>query len=153
MHFTARGLRQVDFPADEAVRLAGWDGKVLAEEGAPFVPAGFSVWELGTSQDPRAKANDDYGKRTGNPLGIDPRQATFVFVTPRRWPGRDAWAVEKGLIPTKVRKVSQDLYATQISLFRLAIRNWLVSIADSYHFWPFQPLPEHAISSFAVSAK
>jgi hypothetical protein len=83
VHFTARGLRQVDFPADEAVRLAGWDGKVLAEEGAPFVPAGFSVWELGTSQDPRAKANDDYGKRTGNPLGIDPRQATFVFVTPR----------------------------------------------------------------------
>src|SRR5678816_3665388 len=70
VHSTERGLRQVDFPADEAVRLAGWDGRVLADESSPFVPRGFSVWELGTSQDPRAKANDDYGKRTANPLGV-----------------------------------------------------------------------------------
>ena len=95
VHATARGLKQVDFPADEAVRLAGWDGKVLAEEASPFVPAGFSVWELGTGHDPRAKANADYDKRTGNPLGVDPRQATFAFATPRRWPGRDAWVAEK----------------------------------------------------------
>jgi len=26
--------------------LAGWDGKVLANEGTPFIPEGFSVWEL-----------------------------------------------------------------------------------------------------------
>jgi len=95
VHATARGLKQIDFPADEAVRLSGWDGKVLADEASPFVPAGFSVWELGTGQDPRAKANDDYGKRTRNPLGVDPRGATFIFATPRRWPGRDAWIAEK----------------------------------------------------------
>lgn len=95
VHATARGLKQVDFPADEAVRLAGWDGKVLAEEASPFVPAGFSAWELGTGHDPHAKANDDYAKRTGNPLGVDPRQAIFIFATPRRWPGRDAWVAEK----------------------------------------------------------
>lgn len=95
VHATARGLKQVDFPADEAIRLAGWDGKVLAEDVSPFVPSGFSAWELGTGHDPRAKANEDYDKRTGNPLGVDPRQATFVFGTPRRWPGRDAWVAEK----------------------------------------------------------
>lgn len=95
VHATARGLKQVDFPADEAVRLPGWDGKVLAEEGSPFFPAGFSAWELGTGNNPCAKANDDYDKRTANPLGVDPCQATFVFATPRRWPGRDAWAEEK----------------------------------------------------------
>jgi hypothetical protein len=95
VHAAVRGLKQVDFPADEAIRLGGWDGKVLAEDASPFVPVGFSVWELGTSQDPRAKANDDYGKRTQNSLGVDPRQTTFVFVTPRRWPGRDAWVAEK----------------------------------------------------------
>lgn len=95
VYFTARELQQVDFPADEAIRLAGWDGKVLADDGSPFVPAGYSVWELGTSQDPRAKANDDYGKRTADPLGVDQLQATFIFVTPRRWAARDAWATEK----------------------------------------------------------
>ena len=67
VHATARGLRQVDFPGDEAIRLAGWDGKVLAGAAAPFVPDGFSAWELGTGHDPRAKANEDYGKRTGKP--------------------------------------------------------------------------------------
>ena len=46
VHFTARGLKQVDFPGDEAVRLAGWDGRVLADEASPFVPGGFSAWEL-----------------------------------------------------------------------------------------------------------
>ena len=95
VHSTARGLKQVDFPSDEAIRLAGWDGKVLADQASPFVPDGFSAWELGTGEDPRAKANDDYAKRTGNPLGVDRRQATFVFATPRRWPGRDAWIIEK----------------------------------------------------------
>ena len=62
-------------------------------------------------------------------------------------------AMTKGLIPTKVRKVSQDLYVTQISPFRLTIRNWLVSTGDSYNFRPFEPLPEHVISSFGSSAK
>ncbi|MEW5724726.1 MAG: hypothetical protein AB1896_16560, partial [Thermodesulfobacteriota bacterium] len=95
VHATAHGLKQIDFPADEAVRLAGWDGKVLAEEASPFVPAGFSAWELGTGHDPRTKANDDYTKRTGNSLGVDPLQATFIFATPRRWPGRDDWVTEK----------------------------------------------------------
>jgi len=79
VHATANGLAQIDFPADEAVRLAGWDGKVLADETSPFVPASFSTWELGTNQDPRAKANDDYTKRTNNPLGVDRQQTTFLF--------------------------------------------------------------------------
>ena len=58
-----------------------------------------------------------------------------------------------GLIPTTVRKVSQDLYVTQISPFRLTIRNWLVSTGYSYNFRPFEPLPEHVISSIGSSAK
>ena len=95
VHFTAQALKQVDFPADEAVRLRGWDGRVLTEEASPFVPGGFSVWELGTSEDVRAKANADYGKRTRNPVGVDPLKATFVFVTPRRWAGKGAWAAER----------------------------------------------------------
>ena len=95
VHSTGRGLRKVDFPADEAIRLARWDGKVLADEASPFVPAGFSAWELGTNQDPRGKANDDYKKRTDSPVGVDRTQATFIFVTPRRWPARDAWVAEK----------------------------------------------------------
>jgi hypothetical protein len=82
----------VDFPADEATRLAGWDGKVLAGEATANVPSGLSVWELGTGKDPRTKADEDYEKRTGNPLGVDTHQATFVFVTLRNWPQKRDWA-------------------------------------------------------------
>ena len=95
VYATGQKLKNVDFPADEATRLAGWDGKVLADEGTPYVPSGFSGWELGTGNDPRGKANEDYDKRTGNPLGVDMRQATFVFVTPRSWPGKGSWETEK----------------------------------------------------------
>ena len=95
IHATGGALKIVDFPADEAIRLAGWDGKVLADEGTPYVPAGFSVWELGTGGDPESKADEDYEKRTGNPIGVDTQQATFVFVTPRNWPGKNAWAAKR----------------------------------------------------------
>jgi hypothetical protein len=95
VYATANGLKQVDFPADEAIRLAGWDGKVLTEKGTPFVPEGFSAWELGTSQDPKSKANEDYEKRTADSVGVLRLEATFVFATPRHWPGKAAWATEK----------------------------------------------------------
>src|SRR5258708_6827987 len=90
VHSTASGLREIDFPADEAIRLAGWDGRILTSDASPFVPAGYSAWELGTSEDVRAKANEDYNKRSNNPVGVVPGQTTFVFATPRRWPGKEA---------------------------------------------------------------
>lgn len=95
VYATGRNLRTVDFSADEAIRLAGFDGKVLCDEGAPYVPDGFSVWELGTSQDPRKKADEDYEKRTNDPLGIDRQRTIFVFVTPRNWAGKNDWAANR----------------------------------------------------------
>ena len=52
------------------------------------VPQGTSRWEIGAGQDPRRKAQSDYRKRTANPLGANPATTTFVFLTPRSWPGR-----------------------------------------------------------------
>lgn len=95
VHATGRSLLTVDFPADEAIRLAGFDGKVLSNEGTPYVPVGFSVWELGTNQDPKRKADEDYEKRTNDPRGIEKEQTTFVFVTPRNWPGKNEWAASR----------------------------------------------------------
>ena len=42
-----------------------------------------------------AKANDDYRKRTNDPLGIDRASATFVFVTPRQWRDKQKWIAQK----------------------------------------------------------
>jgi hypothetical protein len=81
--------------AAEGVDFSGYDGQVEALKGTPFVPQGASVWELGVGEDPARKANEDYKSRTENSLGIDKSKTTFVFVTARRWSGRDTWAEVK----------------------------------------------------------
>ena len=92
---TTTQVSRVGVRSGEGVQLAGWDGIVIAEAGNAFVPEEASVWEMGTNQNPRQKAQDDYEKRTQDSQGVDPAQTTFVFVTPRRWPSKDAWTVER----------------------------------------------------------
>lgn len=86
----------IDFPSGEGVGKHGVDGRVIVRESHAFVPPGASVWEMGVSKDFKGKANDDYEARRNNPgPGIDPKQTTFVFVTPRRWNNHEEWATEK----------------------------------------------------------
>lgn len=90
-----RAPRSVNFPADEAVRLAGYDGVVDVNESIGGIPTGSSVWELGTNKDIKAKADEDYEKRSDDPVGVDQASTSFVFVTPRTWPGKAKWASAK----------------------------------------------------------
>jgi transcriptional regulator with XRE-family HTH domain len=86
---------KAEFRSGEGVQLSGWDGIVETAEGNSYVPKGASFWEVGTGGSPKGKADHDYQKRTSDPLGADPRTATFVFVTPRRWAGKNKWVDEK----------------------------------------------------------
>ena len=88
---TTSDVARLHFEADEGVQLGGWDGIVSSHNGNEFVPAGTSVWEMGVNSDIKGKADDDYEKRSQNSLGLDSTQATFVFVTPRRWSQKDKW--------------------------------------------------------------
>jgi hypothetical protein len=81
--------------AGEGGDLPGYDGIIEATRGTIFVPEGRSVWELGTGTDPRAKSNNDYRVRTKDPLGINPAEATFVFVTANEFRGKREWADTK----------------------------------------------------------
>lgn len=92
---TVPNIKRLHFPADESVQMGGWDGIVEVEVGNDFVPDGTSGWELGVNRNVKAKADGDYEKRTANPSEIDPARATFIFVTPRRWGGKDEWIKEK----------------------------------------------------------
>lgn len=85
------GVVGVHMRTGDGIRLRGWDGLVEDSPGSPWVPAGPSAWELGTSGDPRRKADEDYRSRTDKPLEVEPSVTTFVFVTPRRWPGARQW--------------------------------------------------------------
>jgi hypothetical protein len=92
---TVSGFSRLHFPAGEGIQYGGWDGLAEVAEGNAFVPNGLSVWEMGTNRNPKQKAENDYLKRREDPLGINPADATFVFVTLRRWNRRREWASQK----------------------------------------------------------
>ena len=88
-------LSKADFPAFENSQRKGWDGSVAAGSATPWIPLGTSGWEFGVNRDAARKAEEDYTART---KGITPQvraDTTFVFVTPRNWPGKEAWAAAK----------------------------------------------------------
>jgi len=85
-------ITRLDMRDAEGTGAHGYDGIVEALRGTTPVPAGRSVWEMGVNEDANAKANKDYNERTKNPLGENQAESTFVFVTPRRWDGKDEWA-------------------------------------------------------------
>jgi hypothetical protein len=86
----------IEFPSDESVQFAGWDGTCDVDTGTEYVPAGCSGWEIGTQRTKiRGKADSNYEVRSADPLGFDIRSTTFVFVTPRRWGEKRQWAAAK----------------------------------------------------------
>ena len=85
-------ITRLDMRDAEGTGAHGYDGIVEALRVSTLVPAGRSVWEMGVNDDANAKANKDYNERTKNPLGENQADTTFVFVTPQRWDGKDAWA-------------------------------------------------------------
>lgn len=92
---TTPDLVRNEMPVGEGIQRHGLDGKVECTAGNVIVPAGISVWEIGTDQSCKTKADEEYKKRSNNPLGLDPAQTTFVFITPRNWPGKAKWERER----------------------------------------------------------
>lgn len=105
--------------------LPGFDGVVQAGRATPIVPLGLSVWELGVGDDPRRKANDDYAKRTADPAGFDLSTTTFVFATPRQWPGKDAWAQEM-----RAQAIWADVQAFDADNLAIAMES-----VPAVHYW------------------
>jgi hypothetical protein len=122
---TAVGLTRLSMRAGEGVGLPGWDGVVRAQNPDAHVPGGDSVWEMGVNVDPTAKANGDYRNRTDNPIDVDPSDTTFVFVTPRRWAGKEAWVR---------RKKEEGIWKAVIAYDADDLETWLER-APGVHAW------------------
>lgn len=84
-------------PNGDSILNRGWDGVLTVEQGNAYVPIGLSAWELSTQKDVERKAEEDFTKRSTNPLGVDKKNATFVFVTCRKWLNSNGWATAKKL--------------------------------------------------------
>lgn len=88
---TGIDLSKVDFPAYDDAERPGWDGYVDAAAATPWIPIGVSGWEFGCNADPERKAQSDYNARLGQVPEEERKNTTFIFVTPRKWPGKQAW--------------------------------------------------------------
>lgn len=94
IHGRSVTLAQVEFPAYESTNDGGWDGQVRADGVDPWIPHGQSFWELSCRATAKlsAKASEDIEKRTDQTDEATRLASTFVFATPRRWPGKGIWA-------------------------------------------------------------
>jgi hypothetical protein len=119
------GVEGVTLRANEGIGVPGWDGEVGAARGSAYVPAGSSVWEIGTGADPKSKAESDYKKRSKNPLGVTPAESAFVFVTSRRWKDKQDWVTEK-----KGEDVWRDVKAIDCD----DLHGWL-ELHPGVHIW------------------
>lgn len=98
VHATVEDLKLVEFPSGEGIQREGWDGLVEAVRGNPFVPSGVSVWESGTDVKISTKANKDFEKRKKDSRGVDQKQTTYIFVTPRKWAQKSKWCLAKNAL-------------------------------------------------------
>lgn len=134
IHATVQQIRRVGFPSGESVQMGGWDGIVDAPQGNAFVPDGYSVWELGVNRDIKGKADGDYEKRCRDSLGVVRSETTFVFITPRRWGGKDDWVKQKNVegIWDEVRAYDADDLEQWLELAP-AVQAWLAQLIGK---WP-----------------
>jgi hypothetical protein len=99
----------IRMPAAEGVAQPGLDGILtVSDSNHPYVPVGDSVWEVGTKQAQRAKATEDYDKRTDEtPIEVR-RTTTYVAVTNRRWKEGDTWIADMKAAATSGKKSSSS---------------------------------------------
>ena len=92
---TTTKITNLSIPKAKSTNRGGWDGVVMASEATEFVPVGVSLWEFGTTENAKGKADGDYEKRTADQKGHNAAESTFIFVTPQVWESADEWVEEK----------------------------------------------------------
>jgi len=126
---------QADFPTGSAAYIGGWDGIVVCENDTSFVPKGTSLFELGTEADCKGKADDDYDKRKADPQGYNPKDCTYIFITPRFWKKKDKWIeAKKEECFWKDVKVYDSSNLEQWLDIALATSRWFSSHISTYPF-------------------
>jgi len=91
VHSTGIGLSRVEFPGNDDAERQGWDGFIEASDSTPWIPEGRSGWEFGVNEDVKNKADKDFKKSVKAIDEAECKETVFIFVTPRRWPGKKDW--------------------------------------------------------------
>ena len=132
---TTPASTQADFPSGSAAYVGGWDGVVDCQEDTAYVPKGISLYEFGTEENSKGKADEDYEKRVKDSLGYTHKDCVFIFITPRFWRMKDKWVNAK-----KKEGIWKDIKVYDSSNLEqwldnaLATSRWFSSRVGSYPF-------------------
>ena len=86
--------KAISFPAGDSTFMPSWDGVLESTDGNAWIPAGKSVWEIGTDSSIGNKANSDFEKRTEGSSKEFKTENTYIFITPRRWKNKEKWITD-----------------------------------------------------------
>ena len=92
--FHVRDTKAISFPAGDSTFMPSWDGTLESADGNAWIPAGKSVWEIGTDSSIGNKANSDFKKRTEDSSEEFKAENTYIFITPRRWKNKEKWITD-----------------------------------------------------------
>ncbi|HEY4262083.1 MAG TPA: hypothetical protein VGM98_18075, partial [Schlesneria sp.] len=97
-----RTVEAIVMPYGDSVGRSGLDGYIRAESASAYVPAGESVWEIGTNKAHVTKANSDFEKRTTWTVSVRQQELTYLCVTPRHWEKKVEWEENPGSVTNKI---------------------------------------------------
>ncbi len=97
---SAVNVQRLLIPVGDNIILPGFDGTVELIDGIEYLPAGHSVWEIGSGRDFEEKAEKEFTKRSSAINKTEAASISFVFVTPYIWRSKEEWVREKKAVGT-----------------------------------------------------
>lgn len=94
-------LEKFYLPYGDDISLKGFDGIVSYNQNHPYIPKGYSVWEIGTNKEPKRKFDEDFSKAKEKlsklSQDIDIHDVTYVAVFPRTisYQNKEIWIRQK----------------------------------------------------------
>lgn len=138
----SNGIKNIHFPYGEDVQTGGYDGELTTESENMFVPLGESIWEFGTTNNKKGKADEDYEKRKANTLGKIPDQTTYINVNAKRYRDKNKWAAEKK---------EEGFYKDVTYLDAIDIEQWL-ELAPATELWLAEKLNKPTLGIYTAAA-
>lgn len=135
-------IKNMHFPYGEDVQTGGYDGELTTESENMFVPLGESIWEFGTTNNKKGKADEDYEKRKADPLGKIPDQTTYINVNAKRYRDKNKWAAEKK---------EEGFYRDVRYLDAIDIEQWL-ELAPATELWLAEKLKKPTSGIYTAAA-
>lgn len=133
-------IKAIQFSYGEDVQTGGYDGELVTTSEKIFIPLGESVWEFGTTNNKKGKADEDYEKRKKNPLNKNPSDVTYVNVNCKKYRDKKKWIGEK----------KKDNFWKDVTyLDAIDIEQWL-ELAPTVELWLAEKLKKPTLGIYTI---